>query len=73
MFRKAAAEPARREGRKAALSPREVDRRGVGRLVGDAGTGSQGGLRKLSPPTAAWGASTRSWQQGAPIDRTTTL
>lgn len=67
VFRKASAEPARGEGGEAALSAPEVHGRGVGCLVGDAGTGRQRGLGELPPPTAARGASTRCGQQGAAI------
>lgn len=59
VFRKATAKPTRGEGREACLSPSKVDRGGVGRLVGDAGTGGQRGLGELPPPTTARGASTR--------------
>lgn len=59
VFRKPAAEPARRESREATLSPSKMDRRGVGCLVGDAGAGGQGRLGELPPPTSARGASTR--------------
>ena len=59
VFRKATAKPAGGKGREAGLSPGKVDRRGVSRFIGDAGTGGQRGLGELPPPAAARGASTR--------------
>lgn len=67
-----AAQASRGERGQAARGGGEVDGRGVGGLVSDAGAWGQGGLREL-PPTPAGGTSTRCRQQGAPVNRTTAL